>query len=90
MEYFGCYVTFLKQSIKTKPIRFGYKIFCPNLPLCYLFDFTIYEGSTGRKIDNITNFGLGAGFLLDIIDGLLVDSDGNLMPLFLSFDTFFN
>ena len=60
VEYFGQYGTFLKQSIRMKLIRFGHKIWCANLPLRYLFDFTIYEGSTGRKTDNITNFGLGA------------------------------
>ena len=56
VEYFGQYRTFLKQSIRMKPIRFGYKIWCAKLPLGQLFDFTIYEGSTGRKTDNITNF----------------------------------
>ena len=73
-----------------KPIRFGYKIWCANLPFGYLFDFTIYEGSTGRKTDNITNFGLGAGIVLDIIDGFPVDSDDNLKPMLLSVDNFFN
>ena len=90
VEYFGRYGTFLKQSTRMKPIRFGYKIWCANLPLGYLFDFTIYEGSTGRKTDNITNFGLGAGVVLDFIDGLPVDSDGNLKPMLLSVDNFFN
>ena len=56
----------------------------------YLLDFTIYEGSTGRKTNNITNFGLGAGVELDIIDNLPVDSDSNLKPMFLSVDNFFN
>ena len=64
VEYFGRYGTFLKQLIKMKPIRYGYKIWCTNLPLGYLFYFTIYKGSTGRKTDNITNFGLGAGVVL--------------------------
>ena len=90
VEYFGRYGTFLKQSIRMKPICFGYKIWCANLPLGYLFDFTIYEGSTGRKTDNITNFGLGAGVVLDFIEGLPVDSDGNLKPMLLSVDNFFN
>ena len=80
----------MKQPIRVKLIRFGYKIWCTNLPLGYLFDFTIYEGSTGRKTDNITNFGLGAGVVLDLIDGLPVDSDGNLKPMLLSVDNFDN
>ena len=76
----------MKQSIKMNPISFEYKIWCTNLLFGYLFDFTIYEGSTGRKIDNITNFGLDAGVVLDIIDGLPVNSDGNLKPMLLSVD----
>ena len=90
MEYFGRYGTFLKQSLRMKPIHFGYKMWRANLPLGYLFDFTIYEGSTGRKTDNITNFRLGAGVVLDFIDGLPVDSDGNLKTILLSVDNFFN
>ena len=73
-----------------KPIPFGYKIWYTNLPFGYLFDFTIYEGSTGRKTDNITNFGLGAGVALDIIDGLPVDLDGNLKPMLFSVENVFN
>ena len=64
-----------------KPIRFGYKIQCANLPLGYLFDFTIYE---------VSNFGLDAGVALDVTDGLPVDLEGNLKPMLLSVDNFFN
>ena len=59
-------------------------------PLAYLFDFTIYEGRTGREVNNMTNFAVGAGVVLDIIYGLSVDSDSNLKPMFLSADNFFN
>ena len=90
MEYFGRYETILKQSIRMKPIRFGYKTWCTNLPLGYLFDFTICEGSTGRKTDDITNFGLRVGVVFDFIDGLPIDSDDNLKPMLLSVDNFFN
>ena len=68
VEYFGRYGTFLKQSIRMKPKHFGYKIWCANLPLRYLFNFTIYA---------------------DIIDGLPVDLDGNLIQL-INFSTHFN
>ena len=54
------------------------------------FDFTIYEGSTGRKRNNMTKFGVGAGVVLDIIYGLPFDLDDNLKPMFLSVDIFFN
>ena len=90
MEYFGTYGTFLKQSIRMKPIRYGYKIWCANLPLGYLFDLTIYKGSTGCKTDKTTNFGLGAGAVLHIIDGSPVDPDGNLKPMLLSVANFLN
>ena len=59
-------------------------------PLGYLFDFTIYEGRTGREVNNMTNFAVGAGVVLDIIYGLSVDSDSNLKPMFLSVDNLFN
>ena len=73
-----------------KLIHFKYKIWCTNLPLGYLFDFAIHKGSTGLKTDNITNFGLDAGVVLDIIDDLPVDSDDNLKTMLLSVDNFFN
>ena len=90
VEYFGGFGTFLKQSTGMKPIYFGYKIWCTNLNLEYLFDFTICEGGSGHKTGNITNFGLGAGVMLDIIDGLPVDSDGNMKPMILPVDDLFN
>ena len=53
-------------------------------PLGYFFDFTIYEGSTGREMNNMTNFVVGAGVVLDIIYGLSVDSNSNLKPMLLN------
>ena len=41
-------------------------------------------------MNNMTNFAVGAGVVLDIIYGLSVDSDSNLKPMFLSADNFFN
>ena len=63
---------------------------CANLPFGYLFNSTIYEGSTGLKTDNIKNFGLGPGVVLDIVDGLPVYTNGSLKPMLLSVDKFFN
>ena len=73
-----------------KAISFEYKIWCTKRPLEYLFDFTIYERSTCCKMNNITNLARGAGFVLDVSNGLPVDSDGNLTPILLSADNFFN
>ena len=72
-----------------KPKDCEYKVLCTNLMTRYLFHFTIYESSTGREIDNVTNFGLAAGVVLDIINGLSVNSDGNLKPMLLSVGNFF-
>ena len=88
VKYFGRYGIFLKQSIRMKPIHFGYKIWCANLPLGYLFDFTIYEGSTGRKTDNITNFGLGAGLYLTSLKAYQLIWMANLSQCYFQLITF--
>ena len=90
VEYFGRYGTFLKQSIRMKPIRFGYKVWCANLASGYLFDFDVYEGSTGRKTQNVAKYGLGAGVVLDLIDRMPKTEDGDHMPSLLAVDNFFN
>ena len=89
-EYFGKYGSFIKQSIRMKPIRFGYKLWCANLPLGYLFDFDVYQGKSGRKNDNVMNFGLGCGVVLDLIDRIPRLEDGSHMPLLLAVDNYFN
>ena len=65
---FRRYGSFLNQSIRLKPIRFGYKFWCANHPTGYLFDFDVYEGASGRKSNNVEEYELGAGVCLDIID----------------------
>ena len=90
VENFGWYGTFMKHSRIMKPTRFGHKIWYTKIVIGYLLNFTIYEGTTGRKTDNINNFALGFTFLLEIIDGLPVNLDGNLKPMRLSVDNFFN
>ena len=42
IKYFG--KSSLKQSIRMKPIRFGYKVWCLNDPLGYLVAFELYQG----------------------------------------------
>ena len=58
--------------MRMKPMRFRYKIWCADLSLGYLLNFNIYEVTTCRKTNNITNFGLGTG-IVDIIDRLPID-----------------
>ena len=64
IQYFGKYHSFLKQSIRLKPIPFRYKIWCANLPFGYLFDFDVYEGSADSKIGFVEGFGLGSWHLI--------------------------
>ena len=64
VEYFGKCGAFIKQSIRMKPIRFGYKIWCLNSPLGYLVDFEVYEANT-IWIQNMVfeqSFGIFSGF----------------------------
>lgn len=75
------YGTFLKQSIRMKPIRFEYKVWCFNLPLEYLFDFTVYEGKTACKSDSVTKYCVGYEAVLDIIHRLLKYLNDNAIPL---------
>ena len=63
-----------------KPIRFGYKLWCANLPLGYLFDFDVYQGKSGRKNDNVMNVGLGCGIVLDLINRIPRLEDGGHIP----------
>ena len=90
VEYFGKYGAFIKQSIRMKPIRCGYKIWCLNSPLGYLVDFKVYEGASGRVTDNVHTFGLGAGVFLDLVDrGVPKNDDGEIKTFLLAIDNFF-
>lgn len=44
IEYFGKYGGSLKQFIRGKPIRFGYKVWSQNFPNGYLYNFSVYQG----------------------------------------------
>lgn len=67
VEYFGNHSC--KQSIRDKPIRFGYKVFCHNTPSGYLVAFDPYQGKTYQGDDEMEKlFGKSASSLLNILD----------------------
>lgn len=67
VEYFeknGC-----KQSIRTKPIRFGYKIWCQNSPFGYLLAFDPYQGKGFNCDEELeVTFGKCASTVLHLLD----------------------
>lgn len=67
VEYFGRHGC--KQSIRDKPIRFGYKIFCQNTPSGYLIAFNPYQGKTFEADEEMeAKFGKSSSSLLHILD----------------------
>jgi DNA excision repair protein ERCC-6 len=66
----------LKQYIKGKPIRFGYKVWCMNLRLGYLINFEVYQGSKGPENQYKSDFGVGGAVLLNFSDSLPRDDTG--------------
>ena len=68
-EYFGKHGC--NQCKKNKPIRFGYKAWCLNSKLGYLFAFDIYQGSSSEVQQHYeAKFDKGGGILLSLLDSL--------------------
>ncbi|GBN80075.1 Chimeric ERCC6-PGBD3 protein [Araneus ventricosus] len=49
LDYDECIIVYFgrhscKQFIRSKPIRFGYKVWCINTPDGYLLNFDVYQG----------------------------------------------
>ena len=59
----------LKQSMRSKPVRFGFKMFCLNQPSGYLVYCDLYQG-TGHM--EFIEFGLSDGIVLYLISKLPV------------------
>ena len=78
----------LKQYIKRKPTRFGYKVWCMNLKHGYLIDFEVYQGSKGPQNQYKSDFGLGGGVLLQFSDTLPRDGF-DALPFHVLADNFF-
>ena len=68
VPYFGKYGGSIKQSIRNKPIRFGYKVWCFNLSDGYLIAFDVYQGKHGQKPAYKDKFGVGGGTVLSLLD----------------------
>jgi len=56
----------MKQFIRGKPVRFGYKVWSLNTPLGYCIQFEPYQGSGTTD----SSFGLGGSVVLDLISEL--------------------
>ncbi|KAL5269331.1 hypothetical protein ACHWQZ_G002971 [Mnemiopsis leidyi] len=70
IPYFGKYGGALKQSMRNKSVRFGYKAWCLNFPSGYLHQFNVYQGAGGSKQKYTEDFGLGGSVVLSLVDSL--------------------
>ena len=70
IAYYGGYGNSIKQSIRNKPVRFGYKTWCLNLDDGYLPNFDIYQGARGQQQDYKADFGVGGAVVLGLMDSL--------------------
>ena len=73
VKYFGRHG--LKQAIRNKPIRFGFKAWCQNTPDGYLFSFDFYQGtSTAQHADeNVALCGRSGASVLDLLEQMRDD-----------------
>ena len=86
VKYFG--KNSCKQSIRNKPIRFGYKVWCQNTPSGYLQAFDPYQGKTYKGNEHIEDkFGKAASTVLHLIDGY--SDDKKSLPYHFFLDNFF-
>ena len=86
IKYFGRHGR--TESIRNKPVQFGFKVWCLNSRLCYTFVFNIYQGAAhGSSSDCEERFGNGGGTLLVLQDKLPEFICG--MPLDFYFGNYF-
>lgn len=69
IKFFGK-VSF-KQFIKSKPIRFGIKMWGMCSPEGYLFSFQIYCGKNSENEEKLSNIALGSRVVIKMTDSLL-------------------
>ena len=86
VEYFGKHSC--KQSIRNKPIWFGYKILCQNSTNGYLIAFDPYQGKTHQGNVELENkFEKCATTVLHLLDSYSVEK--KTLPYHLYFDNLF-
>ena len=86
VEYFGKHGC--KQSIRNKPIRFGYKIWCQNSPAGYLIAFDPYQGKTHKgNLELEKEYGKCSATVLHLLDNY--SENKKYLPYHLYFDNLF-
>lgn len=86
VKYFGKHGC--KQSIRNKPIRFGYKIWCQNTTSGYLHAFDPYQGKTYKGDENMeSDLGKAASTVMHLIGGY--SDSTKVLPYHFFFDNFF-
>lgn len=86
IEYFGRHG--LKQFIKGKPIRFGYKVWSLCTPTGYMLNFEVYQGKSGRANGKYEErFGKCAAPLIFMMDDFTEDMRS--LPFSFYFDNLF-
>ena len=64
--YYGKFGQKLKQRLPLKPIRSGYKVWCLNLQVGYLYNFILYQGKS-YKNEYADDFGLGTSVIIGLV-----------------------
>ena len=86
IQYFGKHGC--KQSIRNKPIRFGYKAWCQNTVTGYLAAFELYQGKTHMGVEEMQEkFGKPAATVLELIGEY--SNEKKEMPYCFYFDNYF-
>lgn len=65
IAYFGPHS--MKQYIRGKPLRFGYKVWSLNTPEGYLIDFEVYQGKNPRINPELEKYGKSVAPLLQFV-----------------------
>ena len=88
IKYFG--KSSLKQSLRMKPIRFGYKVWSMNDPLGYLAAYELYQGANFGTEEGIYDaVGKTSGTVLHLIDQISAQDHCANLPFHVMCDNLF-
>ena len=88
IKYFG--KSSLKQSIRMKPIRFGYKVWCLNGSQGYLTAFELYQGKNYEGDPSVDErLGKCSGTVIHLVQKLQQRANLKHLPFHLAFDNLF-